>query len=309
MPDFGPAPAFDEAVSENPESTTIRRKVLFIAVDGLRADKLTTGDLKIPNFESLKKNGIFVPESHQERVSGGEYKTCPGFIQMTTGKRIAAHGVEGNDDCDKGKFEDYPIFFRRLKEMKPAIKIAVADPTSSVVAIMLESCDQNIKDKCADEARSFKKSYAGDLAGAVRVLVWIMSGGYDVVWYHPHQVDEEGHDSGWDDDPIDEVIEKLDAEVIGPLRQAVAIREAQTLERWMIIVTADHGGHGEWWGDHTDHDADKKVPIIVSGTLIPKAVKDVNAFNTWDLPATIYDYLGLTPNPEWASTDGTSILD
>ena len=130
------------------------------------------------------------------------------------------------------------------------------------------------------------------------------------MWYHPHEVDAEGHASGWDDDPIDEVVERLDAEIIGPLLQAVAFREAQTLERWMIIVTADHGGHGSWWGNHTTEDADKKVPIIVSGSLIPNdGNQGTNAFRTWDLPATIYDYLGLTPNPVWPSTDGTSILN
>src|SRR5262245_13766500 len=68
MPSFGPAPALDEA-SSNPDPKAIR-KVLFIAVDGLRADKLdnTDGDrLNIPNFESLQSEGIFVLESHQEK--------------------------------------------------------------------------------------------------------------------------------------------------------------------------------------------------------------------------------------------------
>src|SRR5688572_10049524 len=64
MPGAGPAPTHDEAVKE-PNPTTERRKVLFIAVDGLRADKLdnTDGDrLTIPNFERLQKDGIFVLE-------------------------------------------------------------------------------------------------------------------------------------------------------------------------------------------------------------------------------------------------------
>src|SRR5687767_2324583 len=115
---FGSAPALDEAATNpNPVAPTIR-KVLFIAVDGLRADKLDNSDgtrLTIPNFERLQRDGIFVLESHQERVPDGAYRTCPGFIQMTTGKRIAAHGVEGNGDCSDGRFREYPIFFRRLK--------------------------------------------------------------------------------------------------------------------------------------------------------------------------------------------------
>ena len=234
---------------------------------------------------------------------------------MTTGKRIAAHGVKDNKDCEKGKFGDYPVFFRRLKELRPGIRIAVAETTSQVVEIVFESCEgeENLQSLCGVEGKSFEKSHAGDVAGALQVLLWIMSGRYDVVWYHPHEVDAEGHATGWDGttEKIDEVIERLDAEIIGPLRQAVAFREAQTLERWMIIVTADHGGHDTWrGGDHTTKDADKKVPVIVSGSLIPdRRNQGTNAFHTWDLPATIYDYLGLTPNPTWPSTDGTSILN
>jgi len=315
IPDFGPAPTHDEAVKD-PNPTTVR-KVLFIAVDGLRADKLdnTDGDrLTIPNFEALQSDGIFVLESHQERVVlNGGYRTCPGFIQMTTGKRIAAHGVKGNDDCENGRFDDYPIFFKRLKQLRANIRIAVAEPTSSVAQIIAGSCDISTVQACADEFKTFAKTYAGDLAGRDLVLQWMTDGRYDVLWYHPHEVDAEGHESGWDDDPIDERIEKLDADIIRRLRQEVATREAQTLERWMVIVAADHGGHDTWFGingNHTIDDRDKKVPIIVSGTLIPnEGNKGLNAFHTWDLPFTIYDYLGLTPNPAWPSTDGTSILN
>ena len=135
-------------------------------------------------------------------------------------------------------------------------------------------------------------------------------GRYDLIWYHPHAVDEEGHATGWDDYPIDRVVERLDAEIIGPLLKAIATREATTRERWMAITTADHGGHETLFGgNHTTREADKKVPIIVGGTLIPDdGNRGVNAFHTWDLPATIYDYFGLMPSPSWSGTDGTSIL-
>jgi bisphosphoglycerate-independent phosphoglycerate mutase (AlkP superfamily) len=315
IPDFGPGPAHGEAVKD-PNPKTVR-KVLFIAIDGLRADKLDNNDgdrLTIPNFEALQRDGIFVLESHQERVDFfGGYRTCPGFIQMTTGKRIAAHGVKGNNDCENGRFADYPIFFKRLKQMRANIRIAVAERTSQVAQIIVGSCGISTVQACADEFKWFAETYAGDLAGRDLVLQWMAGGRYDVLWYHPHEVDNEGHESGWDDDPIDEVIEKLDEDIIGRLRQAVATRESQTPERWMVIVTADHGGHDTWFGiegNHTTDDRDKKVPIIVSGTLIPnEGDKGLNAFHTWDLPATIYDYLGLTPNPVWPSTDGTSILN
>lgn len=313
---FGPAPILDEAAAvPDPVAPTIR-KVLIIAVDGLRADKVDNSDgkrLTIPNFERLQRDGIFVLESHQERVPGGAYRTCPGFIQMTTGKRIAAHGVEGNGDCSEGRFREYPIFFRRLKQLRPDIRIAVAEPTEEVGQIILGSCGGIAQlSSCLDVVTTFDYSHAGDLAGRDRVLQWIRAG-YDVVWYHPHEVDRQGHDHGWEDSETDGAVERLDEEVLGPLLTAIDAREKQTRERWMVIVAADHGGHDRRWGtsgDHTTKESDKKVPIIVSGTLIPdEGERPLNAFRTWDLPATIFDFLGLTPNPSWPSTDGTSILN
>jgi len=306
-----------EFLADPNPTTPFVRKVLFLAIDGLRASKLDNTDdgdpLASPNFESMQANGVFVYESHQERATGGEYKTCPGFIQMTTGKRIETHGVKNNDDCANGEFGAYPIFFKKLKELRPSIRIGVADPTDSVLRIAVESCGGVFAlSSCLDAYVKFAKTYAGDELGRDRILDWIEEGTFDLLWYHPHELDAVGHSSGWDDDPYNDLVETFDTEIIGPLLAAIRKREATTLERWMIVTTADHGGHNVtfwWWGAHDTKERDKKVPIIVSGTLIPnEGDQGLNAFNTWDLPATIYEYFNLTPSPSWAATDGTSII-
>lgn len=296
---------------------TLVHKVLFIAIDGLRANKLDNTDghnLTIPNFKSMQDNGVFVYESHQEKVPPyGKYETCPGFIQMTTGKRIEAHGVKNNDDCREGDFGNYPIFFKRLKELRPNIRIGFADNTKQVVEILEESC-RDVPNLCIDDEIMFLETYEGDIAGRNKILEWMQDGSYDVLWYHPHEIDRIGHSSGWDDDPINDMVEKYDKELIRPLLDGIATREATTPERWMIITTADHGGHNAgwpwWWGDHnTEEPKDMQVPIIVSGTLIRnEGNRGLNAFNTWDLPATIFNYLNLTPDPSWPATDGTPIV-
>lgn len=314
-------PSFEGSPSEldpgtNPPTPFIR-KVLVVAIDGLRASKLDNTDghlLDIPNFESMQADGIFVYESHQERMPNGKYETCPGFIQMTTGKRIGAHGVRDNSECADGDFASYPLFFKRLKELRPAIRIAVADPTGSFAHIAVQSCGgvTNLG-SCMDAYYKFDKSAAGDIDGRDKVLEWIAGGNYHLVWYHPHEIDAEGHSSGWDDDPYNNLVEEYDRVIIGPLLAAVATREESTLERWMIVTTADHGGHNVllgWWGAHDTRAKDRRVPIIVSGSLIPdEGDQGPNAFNTWDLPATIYRYFGLTPNSAWPATDGVSIIE
>lgn len=309
---FGLAPLNGEVIGEPNPKTPVIRKVLFIAVDGLRASKLDNTDgarLIIPNFESMQRDGIFVFESHQEKVSDGRYRTCPGFIQMTTGKRIGAHGVKDNKDCREGRFAEFPIFFKRLKQLRPELRIAVAESTKQVFEIILESCGFPLQ-SCMDDFWPMKQTFEGDTVGKDKVIKWMTDGRYDLIWYHPHEVDKEGHATGWDDYPIDRVVERLDAEIIGPLLKAIATREATTRERWMVITTADHGGHETLFGgNHTTREADKKVPIIVGGTLIPdEGNRGVNAFHTWDLPATIYDYFGVMPSPSWSGTDGRSIL-
>jgi predicted AlkP superfamily pyrophosphatase or phosphodiesterase len=221
--------------------------------------------------------------------------------------------VQDNYEFENGEFDDYPLFFKRLRELRPAIRIAAADPTTEFGHILLESCGGWINlSSCLNSFLAFKHSEEGDFAARDEVLDWISGGRYDLLWYHLIGVDSEGHDSGWDGDSYNNLVEKYDREIIGPLLEAIAAREQITRDRWLIIVTADHGGHNTWFGlsgNHTTRESDMKVPIIVSGTLVPnQGDQGVNAFNTWDLPATIYRYFDLTPNPSWPTTDGNSII-
>ena len=106
--------------------------------------------------------------------------------------------------------------------------------------------------------------------------------------------DIAGHGAGWMSEPYLTAIENADA-CIGTVLDA--LREAGRLDETLVIVTADHGGHGQSHG--TMMDEDMLIPWIAWGAGVPKGITLSDPVEIIDTPPTVAAYLGIEASEEW----------
>jgi len=94
-------------------------------------------------------------------------------------------------------------------------------------------------------------------------------------------------------------------------RVVAALADRGALERTLLAVTADHGEglsdgeeiHG-WRAHRMVYREQIQVPLILSGPGIASGRVVPELVRTADITPTIYDYLGIAPEPDW---DGRSL--
>jgi autotransporter-associated beta strand protein len=102
---------------------------------------------------------------------------------------------------------------------------------------------------------------------------------YHYIFFHYQDPDATGHGSGWSTDPNSAFAATLKAVdiQIGVIMQMIT--NSPTLNgRSVIIITADHGGHGTTHGDTTNY-LDYTIPFYVWGPGIVTAGSDLYAMN------------------------------
>lgn len=93
-------------------SFSIERKVLFIGIDGCRADALEVANT--PNIDGLIQNGLFENEGICS-INGQATYSGPGWSSMITGVWMDKHGVYDNS-FNNSNYEDFPPFSTLIEE-------------------------------------------------------------------------------------------------------------------------------------------------------------------------------------------------
>lgn len=125
---------------------------------------------------------------------------------------------------------------------------------------------------------------------------------HDLHFVHFDALDATGHGTGFS--PENEVytgtLGRIDTR-IGSLLTAIADRAGRDEERWLVVVTTDHGGQGlSHGGDTVPHRA---IPLVVWGDglgggeltgagEVPGEL-DVGFVSHMDVHATVLEHLGL----------------
>jgi predicted AlkP superfamily pyrophosphatase or phosphodiesterase len=122
----------------------------------------------------------------------------------------------------------------------------------------------------------------GENADAViaAALAYVRKGAPDFVMVHLAEVDLSGHRDGWGSEAQRRTITEIDAK-IGGLVEAAAAAGPRPLR---VLVTSDHGGHGDTHGTASDDDV--LIPWILWGDGITPGVIDDDV-STLDTAATI----------------------
>ncbi|MEQ1750462.1 MAG: alkaline phosphatase family protein [Prosthecobacter sp.] len=293
------------------------KRVLFIGIDGCRADALVSAMERglAPQMKILSESdgglltrkfyagGEMDSPTHQPTVSG------PGWSSLLTGVWMNNHGVKDNGFIG-GRYQTYVHFMRRIKEVKPEAWCAsFADwpPIHTKIADLSRLDGQEFLDEkftaTPDASRHYIDNPERDIEVRDEALKSLRTRNADAMFVYFGQVDEFGHgatDSRASFSPDSTLylnsISHVDSHV-GELLRAMRAREKFAEEEWLVLITTDHGGRGNGHGG--DSDEERKIWLIAHGKDLPREKLLNEATPQTALVPMIYKHLGITPKTEW----------
>jgi arylsulfatase A-like enzyme len=193
---------------------------------------------------------------------------------MLTGVDTDRHGLLHNNFTPSRGFVRVPTLFYYAHDAGLATAMFVSKPKLRHIAIpgsvdVFDRPDYACPRVVADAAAYVATAPAG------------------VTFVHLSEPDEYGHSRGWMTEAYLRGIADADR-CIGTLLQGIARRS--DLDRVLIIVSADHGGHGRTHG--TEQDVDMRIPWIVWGSRVVRGAYQ-GPVTTMDTAATALAALGL----------------
>ena len=256
------------------------RRVLILSVDGLRPDAIALAPM--PNLMSLMQSSAYSLTAQTIHPS----VTLPSHASMLGGYCPDVHGVNWNDYIpDLGFAKGTDLF-----------DIAQAAGLQTVMYVGKEKLRQLTEPESTDQF-----VYINDRDSVIiDQLIADFPQNFGVLFIHFPLVDGMGHVYGWLSPEQLSVAFRAD-EAIGRL---LAELDARNLRgETLIIITADHGGHGASHGSSMPEDM--TIPWIASGPGIqPKQL--VTTVHTMDTAATAAFALGLDYPEDW---DGVPIYE
>ncbi|RZJ68651.1 MAG: hypothetical protein EOO50_00285 [Flavobacterium sp.] len=199
------------------------RKVLYICIDGCRADALVAANT--PAIDGL------LPESIYTFEGLCAYKTWSGngWSSMLTGTWHTKHGVTDNTFVGSN-YGEYPDFLTRIEAFDPDLRTVTSVLWAPINTTIIQNAD-------------LKQTFTTDVAvknGAVNALT---NDDPDVLFVGFDDVDHAGHSFGFAPNVPQYIsaIEDTD-EHVSDILSALYARPNYENEDWLVVVTTDHGG-------------------------------------------------------------------
>ncbi|NDC40877.1 MAG: T9SS C-terminal target domain-containing protein [Chitinophagia bacterium] len=229
-----------------------RRKVLFIGIDGTRADALQTANT--PNIDTLVAHGAYTFDSWclGITVSG------PSWSSIFTGVWYPKHGVTDNS-YSGSHFDRYRLFPCLAKQHKPSLYAAEVMEWAPLVDNVPNSYD------CYDVR--VKVTDGGTTTTVPPAQTQLLNSNLDILSVYFDAVDLAGHSSGFSPSNAAYInaIQAVDA-AIGNILTSLRARTNYATEDWLILLTTDHGGTGTGHGGNSV--SERHIWWIGAGTNI-----------------------------------------
>ncbi|KPH12194.1 alkaline phosphatase family protein [Chryseobacterium sp. ERMR1:04] len=248
------------------------KKVLFIGMDGCRADVMMASN--VPNIKNLISKSIYSVDvlSAMPTISGN------GWSTMLTGVWHTKHNVRDNA-FGNPNFINYPDFLTRAKAYNPNLR-----------TISLTTWD-DISDKIIKNA-SVKIKLTTDLAVKNTAVNVLKNDNPDILFLDFSDTDYAGHGYGFSSSIPQYVsaIQKTDS-YIGEIVNAMKNRANYNNEEWMVVLATDHGGIDTHGGGDI---AERNVFTIFSNpNFTPQQIskttlESTKTFNQLNFPAGTY---------------------
>lgn len=263
---------------EPPIAANQVRHVVVVSIDGLRPDAIEAAGAR--NLRKLMREGAYTLEAQTISPS----KTLPSHTSMLTGVSPAKHGITWNDDrTDVTGRVQVPTVFD------------LADSTGLRAAAFFG------KAKFHHLMGGTRSDFHASAPTGAEVLLaprmvedverYLKYRRPHLLFVHIADPDIAGHTIGWMSRPYRAAVRRADA-AVGRILRAARARYGDDM---VLIVTADHGGHGRTHG--TDDAMDRTIPWIAWGKgIVPGRI--TREVDTYDTAATVLWLLGI-PRPDF----------
>lgn len=220
--------------TETPDEVVVKptdkiKKLLVIGIDGCRGDALMGANT--PNVKSLLSNAVYSTDALTESPTW----SGNGWSTMLTGVTHLKHKSPDNSFSNPN-FTDYPSFLKRLETFNPALKTMTIVHWAPINTYIVNGIDS-------------EKTVTTDLDVKNETVNALAAENPDALFVHFDDVDHAGHGYGFSIDipKYKAAIETTDG-YIGEILTALKNRPDYDKEDWLIIVSTDHGGKGQYHG-------------------------------------------------------------
>lgn len=249
------------------------RHVVILSVDGARADAVRT---ILP--AALVAQAAYSWEAQTTLPSS----TLPAHASMLTGVPTAVHQVRFNDWVRSRGYIQLPTVFSVVTSsggragafVTKAKLLYLVRPGTAARAEHLLYPQHDMVDVAREGAHYLAQQQP------------------QLLFLHVADPDDQGHAYGWMSEPYLRALRKL-PEAIGVILDV--LQRMGRLEDSLVIVTADHGGHGRTHG--TDAREDVIIPWLAFGAVDPGPLR--GPIMTYDTAATAIAALGLAIPQSW----------
>ncbi|MCO1578600.1 alkaline phosphatase family protein [Crossiella sp. SN42] len=263
-------------------------KVLVIGIDGLLVSKIA--EAKAPTLQGLQRTGT---DARSLLYAGPMAATSsgPGWSTILTGTWPDQHGVKENSFTGN-RLAEHPDWLSRVE---------AADPSRDTWAAMDW---KPIGDRIIGGKLDTKIVLDGDRDGYVahdativeRAEAHLREDKADASFVYLGQQDIVGHNKGAASPEYLAEIAKVDG-YVKRLLDAVAARATRSAEKWLVMITTDHGhtpggGHG---GASLD---ERSTFVLATGDGVPAAKPTTTRLV--DAAHTALTHLGVTPDAKLA---------
>lgn len=247
--------------------------VFVIVVDGLRPDALQRA--QTPNIDRLWQSGLYSWTAQTVMPS----TTLPAIASLLSGVPPERHQILWNYWApERGRIAVPTVF-----------EIAQREHISTVAFASKRKLEQLF----SPQTPLFVLN--AEARGLIEAAIeYIVEHRPRLVFLHLSDVDDAGHRFGWMTVKQFQAIERVD-EALGLL--LASLEESHILESSVIIVTADHGGHGRIHG--TNDPRDMTIPWILWTPKIEMGRELTRPIRIYDTAATVLAALGIAIPSDW----------
>lgn len=281
-----PIPAARPASAPAPEPTATPQPgidhVIIISIDGLRPDALFVAEA--PTLDRFIARGAYCPTAQTVLNS----TTLPSHASMLTGMIPEKHGLLWNGPYIGWPGLNGPTLFTVAHEAGLSTAMVFGKQKMNYMIVRDEVGQLLGGDTHDPEVKNW----------AIEV---IQKGLPNLLFIHFPDVDRVGHSYGWMSENQLQSIHYVDG-LISEIEAALA--SGGYLERTLLIISADHGGHSFTHGD--DSPEDRTIPWLAVGPGVPAGLTLTRNVNTYDTAATALYALNLPIPGTW---DGKPVLE
>jgi predicted AlkP superfamily pyrophosphatase or phosphodiesterase len=296
------------------------KKVLFVIADGIPASELEKATK--PGFDAIINKGAYLPcyvGGEKDGLTKSPTISAVGYNSLLTGTWTNKHGVV--DNAIKNPNYHYPTIFKVFKEAYPTKKIGVfstwLDNRTKLVGDGLAQTNFLQVDYHRDGYELDTIQFSHDknawyihlidekvVAEASKV---IKDSAPDLSWVYLEYTDDMGHRYGKSPE-LDTAISMLDKQ-IQKLMGAVAYREKNFNEEWLVVITTDHGRDAQTGKDHGGQsDAERNTWLVMNKKPNAYAISKRTAIV--DIFPTIASFLNIKLSESVVENlEGVSLLD